>query len=106
MAYTKLVMKNPETGREEVCPVGVSWTFLFFGFLVPLFRGDLKWAVGCLVLGIFTFGMSGFIFMFMYNTLYVKGLICKGYKVKLIDNATIDQVSMSLGLELPLLKNA
>ncbi|NCB20038.1 MAG: DUF2628 domain-containing protein, partial [Bacteroidia bacterium] len=28
-------------GLEKDCPVGFSWTTLFFGFLVPLFRGDL-----------------------------------------------------------------
>ena len=39
-------MRNEKTGaRRSVPHVGFSWTTLFLGPLVPLFRGDWKWAL-------------------------------------------------------------
>ena len=38
----KLLMEN-EFGSKKVVKIGFSWTVFFFGSLVPLFRGDLKW---------------------------------------------------------------
>ena len=39
-------MRNERTGaRRSVPHLGFSWTTLFLGPLVPLFRGDWKWAL-------------------------------------------------------------
>ena len=41
-----LQMRNERTGaRRSLAHVGFSWTTLFLGPLVPLFRGDWKWAL-------------------------------------------------------------
>ena len=32
-------------GAIKTIPTGFSWTALFFGFFVPLFRGDAKYAI-------------------------------------------------------------
>ncbi|MCM3568996.1 DUF2628 domain-containing protein [Neobacillus mesonae] len=82
----KAVLKNSGGLTKEV-KVGFSWTTFFFGFLPALFRGDLKWAVIMLViegvLGSFTLGIgawiSGVVFSFVYNKIYIKELIEKGY---------------------------
>jgi hypothetical protein len=58
--------------------VGFSWTTLFFGVLVPLFRGDFKWFI-IMLLCDFTI-VAWFIFPFIYNRIYIKDLIEKGYK--------------------------
>lgn len=36
----KVNMTNDDTGEVKQCKVGFSWTMFFFGFLVPIFRGD------------------------------------------------------------------
>ena len=67
---------------------GFSWTFFFFGLFVPLIRGDLKWAAIMFVLqaiaGALTFGIGSFvvsqIFAFVYNKIYIRGLMEKGYR--------------------------
>ena len=73
--------------RKEV-KVGFSWTVFFFGLFVPLFRGDLKWAAimffGTILLGFATLGIGGavlgIVMSFVYNKIYIKDLIEKGWK--------------------------
>ncbi|MDD3801024.1 MAG: hypothetical protein AB7T15_02060 [Desulfuromonas sp.] len=106
MAYTKLVMENPNTGHIKEAPVGFSWTVLFFGFFPPLFRGDWKWAIIMFLLATITMGLSGLVFMFIYNKLYIKDLVGSGFKVKSVGMGTIDQVSQKIGVNLPALQAA
>jgi hypothetical protein len=78
---------NASGGVKEV-KVGFSWTTFFFGFFPALFRGDLKWAVimfiTAVAVGIFTFGLGawvpGIIFSFIYNKMYIKEQLEKGYR--------------------------
>ncbi|MGL6177467.1 MAG: hypothetical protein ACRC1U_10795 [Vibrionaceae bacterium] len=106
MAYTKLVLENPKTGQIRTAPVGFAWpllfcSVLFLGFFPPLFRGDLKWAIIISIFACLTLGLSGFVFMFLYNKLYIKDLLADGYKVKSVGEGTIEQAGVKLGLSLP-----
>lgn len=82
----KIVLKTPAGLSKEV-KVGFSWTTFFFGFFPALFRGDLKWAaimfIVSLALAAFTLGIgtwvSWIVFSFVYNKIYIKELIEKGY---------------------------
>lgn len=74
----KVMMKNQFGALKEV-KVGFSWTMLFFGFFVPLLRGDWKWAVFSLCLSLITCGVCWFVLPFFYNKIYIKGLIEKGW---------------------------
>ncbi len=103
MAYTKVVFENLKTGQIKEAPVGFSWTVSFFGFFPPLFRGDWKWAIIMFLLAFITLGLSGFIFMFIYNKLYIKDLIGSGFKAKSVGLGTIDQVSQKIGINIPTL---
>ena len=80
-------LRHSTTGVVKEAPTGYSWTTFFFGIFVPLLRGDLKWAVIllllCLAVGLCTAGIGVFlvtpIFGFIYNKLYIKDLVEKGY---------------------------
>lgn len=77
-----------KSGLVKQVKVGFSWTTFFFGLFVPLFRGDIKWAAimffSSLLLGFFTAGVGGLVvglvFSFIYNKLYIKDLIEKGWQ--------------------------
>jgi hypothetical protein len=80
-------LKNPNTNQFKQVKIGFSWTMFFFGFWVPLFRGDWKWLIIMLLLdiiGLFTFGFV----TFLYNKLYAEDLISKGFKPT--DNASVN----------------
>jgi len=104
MAYTTITFENPHTGEIKQAPVGFSWTVLFFGFFPPLFRGDWKWAVIMFILAMITFGLSGLVFMFIYNKLYIKDLIGSGFKAKSIASGNVDEVSAKIGVQIPMLQ--
>ena len=103
MAYATLLMENPLTGQMKEAPVGFSWTTFFFGFFPALFRGDFKWAIIIFLLALITVGLSGLVFMFIYNKLYIKDLIADGFKVKSIVNSNADQLRTRLQMDLPML---
>jgi hypothetical protein len=73
-------LKDKNSGLVKNAKVGFSWTTLFFGFLPTLFREDWKWCAIEIVLAIVTCGISWLAFPFIYNKLYIKTLLGKGYE--------------------------
>jgi hypothetical protein len=100
MANNTIYFENPHNGQLREAPVGFSWTVFFFSCFPPIFRGDWKWFIIMFILAILTAGISGFVFIFIYNKLYIKELISSGYKVKSIEKGTIEDLSFRLGIKL------
>ena len=101
MAYNTIMFKHPVLGNVKPAPVGFSWTVLFFGFLPPLFRSDWKWFLIMLIIALMTAGLSGLVFMFIYNKLYIKDLIGQGYQAESIATGDLDFVSGRIGIPIP-----
>lgn len=100
MAYAKIYFENPNTGQMKEAPVGFSWTVLFFNFFPPLFRGHWAGFAILILAAIITFGLSSFVFMFIYNKMYVKYLIGEGYKAKSA-SADLNFIQQKMNLNLP-----
>lgn len=75
----KVIVLEKE-GIQKEGFIGFSWTMFFFGFFVPLFRGDFKWTIITLILSILSFGLANFILCFLYNKFYTLNLLEQGYK--------------------------
>ena len=75
------VMEN-QYGDVKTVKEGFSWTTFFFGVFVPLSRGDVKWALIMMLVGILSSGLSWFVFPFFYNKVYIDDLISKGYRFR------------------------
>ena len=56
--------------------IGFSWTMLFFGAFVPLFRGDIAWFFISIITAVCTFGLSHLVMPF-YNKIYTRNLLLK-----------------------------
>lgn len=98
MAFTTLIMKHPQTGQLKQAPIGFSWTSLFFGPWVALYRGNY-WAFPIwFILNIFTCGIAS---PFFYNKFYLKYLINRGYMLK-HSPISIDIVEAKTKIKLPL----
>lgn len=83
----KVLMKNAH-GVIKKAYIGFSWTSLFFGFFVPMFRGDWIGAGICfaiaLLVGIFTLGLGSVVFFivwaWIYNAQHMRRLIKRGFE--------------------------
>ena len=68
-----------EVGQIKEAKLGVCWCNFFLGPVVPLVRGDFKYFIIMLICLILTCGISWLVFPFIYNKLYIIGLLLKGY---------------------------
>jgi hypothetical protein len=99
MAYARIYFENPQTGQMKEAPVGFSWTVMFFNALPPLFRGHWAGFAILAICALLSFGLSGLVFMFIYNRMYIRHLISEGYKAR---NASADLDFLQQRLNLPL----
>ena len=65
--------------------VGYSWTYLLFGWFVPVVRGELGVGVLHLVITLVSFGLSQLIFPFLYNRQYMGRMLTSGWMLDSAD---------------------
>ena len=100
MAFATVTFENKRTGQIRQAPAGFSWTTLFFGFFPALFRQHWVGALIQFLIACISFGLSGLIFMFIYNKMYIKHLIGEGF-VATQATMTISEIENRIGLRLP-----
>ena len=67
-------------GVEGSCFIGYSWTYFFFGFFVPIFRGEISTGIFHFIFSIVTFGLFQLVMPFLYN---------KQYSIRLLTNSWV-----------------
>jgi hypothetical protein len=93
----KIPIKHKETGIIKNGYYGFSWTYLFFGWLVPCFRGELDIAALHLLFSIMTIGLWQIIVSFIYNKQYMTRMLMGGWELA----GTEDQnIKASIALDL------
>ena len=77
---TVVMIKHPASGMLKKGFYGFSWTYLFWGFLVPLFRGELGIALLHVVFTVLTVGFWQVVVAFLYNKQYMTRMLTeKGF---------------------------
>lgn len=77
---TAVMIKHPASGMIRKGYFGFSWTYLFFGWWVPLIRGEVGIALIHLIFTAITFGVWQLIVAFLYNKQYMtRMLVEKGF---------------------------
>ena len=78
---TSISIKHTQSGMIKNGLYGFSWTYLFFGWFVPLFRGELGVAALHIIFTVITFGLWQFIVCFLYNKQYMTRMITNGWEL-------------------------
>lgn len=79
-------MIQDATGRRIGVKRGFSFTYLFFGPLVPLFRGHIGGFFLTFFVELFSFGIARLILLFCYNGMYINWLAANGYYREVIQS--------------------
>ena len=74
-----ITVKHKASGIRKKVWLGWSWTYFYFGFLVPVFRGEVLISVLHLVITLFTFGLFQIIWSFLYNKQHATRLLTHGW---------------------------
>ena len=77
----KINIRHKESGISKNCFVGYSWTYFFFGFFVPIFRGEIAIGIFHLIFSIVTFGLFQLVMPFLYNKQYSTRLLTDGWEL-------------------------
>ena len=65
--------------------VGFSWTYLLFGWFVPVIRGEVGVGLIHLVITFVSFGLSQLIFPFLYNRQFMNRMLTSGWALDSAD---------------------
>ena len=76
---TQIHIKHEESGMTKDGYYGFSWTYFFFGWLVPIIRGELGVGALHLLFTLFTLGIWQLIVCFLYNKQYMTRLLTAGW---------------------------
>ena len=101
---TRVKMINLKTNIIKNGFYGFSWTYLFFGFWVPLLRGHYKMAGIHFLIGVisyFTLGILQLIIAFSFNKNYTLRLIEEGYEFA-DSEETNAEARLKIGIQAPL----
>ena len=94
----KINIKHKESGMVKTGFYGFSWTYLLFGWFVPLFRGELVVGALHLLFTIVTLGLWQFIVCFLYNKQYMTRMLTSGW---VLDGSDSDKVLAGTALGVP-----
>ncbi len=70
---------DPYTKEWLTAPLGFSWTNMFFGFFVPLYRGENVFGFIYFVVGILTAFIFNIVMWFIYNKGFIRRKLRDGW---------------------------
>ena len=77
----KIMLRHKESGLTKSGFVGWSWSYQLFGWLVPIFRGEIGLGVLHLLISIVTLGIFQIVMPFLYNKHNISRLLTSGWEI-------------------------
>ena len=75
----KINLKHTNSSLNKPGYVGYCWTYTFFSFFVPIFRGEILIGVLHLIFSIVTFGIFQLVIPFLYNKQFTSRMLTSGW---------------------------
>jgi hypothetical protein len=75
----KIRIIHESSGIAKDGYIGFSWTYLLFGWFVPVVRGEVGVGLIHLAITFVSFGLSQLIFPFLYNRQYMNRMLTSGW---------------------------
>ena len=76
---SQIYIRHEQSGITKNGHYGFSWTYLFWGWLVPIIRGEVGIGALHLLFSIFTLGIWQIIVCFLYNKQYMTRMLTTGW---------------------------
>ena len=77
----KINLKHTNSSLNKPGYVGYCWTYFFFIFFVPIFRGEILIGVLHLIFSIVTFGLFQLVIPFLYNKQFTSRMLTSGWEL-------------------------
>ena len=75
----KINLKHTNSSLNKPGYVGYCWTYFFFSFFVPIFRGEILIGVLHLIFSLVTFGIFQLVIPFLYNKQFTSRMLTSGW---------------------------
>ena len=97
-AQKKVNLKHSNSGLNKPGYVGYCWTYFFFSFFVPIFRGEILIGVLHLIFSIVTFGLFQLVIPFLYNKQFTSRMLTSGWELSDTDeNMQLARLKLGIG---------
>ena len=97
-AQKKINLKHTNSGLNKPGYVGYCWTYFFFSFFVPIFRGEILIGVLHLIFSVVTFGLFQLVIPFLYNKQFTSRMLTSGWELSDTgENMQVARLKLGIG---------
>jgi len=93
----KVILRHTQSGLVKNGFFGYSWTYLIFGWFVPVVRGEIGIGLLHLILTMISFGLFQLIMPFLYNKQFTTRLLLNNWELSDSDEKN-NLARMKLGI--------
>ena len=97
-AQKKINLRHTNSSLNKPGFVGYCWTYFFFSFFVPIFRGEILIGVLHLIFSVVTFGLFQLVIPFLYNKQFTSRMLTSGWELSdTEENMQIARLKLGIG---------
>ena len=94
----KINLKHTNSSLNKPGYIGYCWTYFFFSFFVPIFRGEILIGVLHFIFSVVTFGLFQLIIPFLYNKQFTSRMLTSGWELSdTEENMQVARLKLGIG---------
>ena len=97
-AQKKINLRHTNSSLNKPGYIGYCWTYFFFSFFVPIFRGEILIGVLHLIFSVVTFGLFQLVIPFLYNKQFTSRMLTSGWELSdTEENMQVARLKLGIG---------